>query len=232
MIFILKLYKSTITLLQLHKSQRYILVRSCNRYRVTSDSKCLVLEHLKLFGKIVTHAWSILRYWLQMMWFSGRNTENCIAWLDKMSLHVCCYPKWYWPGPLLMAWCNLDNLDSYITSCISKRIQCLMWDVITHSCPYFNGGIAKSLLMLEHSWIITKQPLTLGHVRVLHSTVLLRYNFDIQVIIPTSACYFHCSDWQYILVVVWWSIFSTHNFVLTTKKHTRCVSMNQVWWKH
>ena len=37
-----------------------------------------------------------------------------------------------------------------IKAWISNQIQCFMWDVITHLCPNFNGGLGTPPLKLGH----------------------------------------------------------------------------------
>ena len=34
-------------------------------------------------------------------------------------------------------------------------VESFLWDVITHPCPYINGGLAKPSLKLCHVWVIT-----------------------------------------------------------------------------
>ena len=37
----------------------------------------------------------------------------------------------------------------------SNHIHCFLWDVMTHPCRIFNGGLAKPPLRSCHEWVIT-----------------------------------------------------------------------------
>ena len=42
----------------------------------------------------------------------------------------------------------------------SNNIHHFLWDIITHPCPNFNGGLVKPPLMLGHGWLITSHDLS------------------------------------------------------------------------
>ena len=57
---------------------------------------------------------------------------------------------------------KIDYTNVRIRRWISNYIHVKQWDVITHPCPNFNGGLIKPLLKLGHGWVITSQMKTLG----------------------------------------------------------------------
>ena len=50
----------------------------------------------------------------------------------------------------------------------SNYIHWYVWDVIGHSCPNFNGGLAKSALKLGREWVIIFIILWLIFIDIIH----------------------------------------------------------------
>ena len=48
-------------------------------------------------------------------------------------------------------WQKLTKIMAWIGNSIHE----FLWDVITHQCPIFNGGLAKPPLKLGHGWVFT-----------------------------------------------------------------------------
>ena len=42
----------------------------------------------------------------------------------------------------------------------SNNLHHFLWDIITHPCPNFNGGLVKPPLMLGHGWLLTSHDLS------------------------------------------------------------------------
>ena len=47
---------------------------------------------------------------------------------------------------------NKSNI--YINTAQNKQSHIIIWDVITHPFPKFNGGLTKLTLKLGHGWVI------------------------------------------------------------------------------
>ena len=54
----------------------------------------------------------------------------------------------------------LRNTCNGFLAWICNCIHIKLWDIITHPCPYFNGGLIKPPLKLAHGWVIS------SHVRL------------------------------------------------------------------
>ena len=59
-----------------------------------------------------------------------------------------------WPLP-----CQFRHTALYVNiikwAWTTDNIHTTLWDVITHTCPNFNDGLAKLPLKLRHGWVIT-----------------------------------------------------------------------------
>ena len=47
------------------------------------------------------------------------------------------------------------NIVIQIRPLTNNHIHCFKWDVITHPCPNFNGGLVKPPLKLGYGWVTT-----------------------------------------------------------------------------
>ena len=55
-----------------------------------------------------------------------------------------------------------EKSSTKIKSWICNNLTDLMWDIITHPRPNFNGGLVKPPLKLGHGWVITSRSFTTG----------------------------------------------------------------------
>ena len=55
---------------------------------------------------------------------------------------------------------DIGRFYTHLSVLLSNYIRVKQWDIITHPCPNFNGGLVKPPLKLGHGWLITSRCFT------------------------------------------------------------------------